>query len=150
VNRFTPLIIFIISVLLFSSCLGDGSVKTRTDTLSSPFVTVDGTLFRDQHQRELILNGINLIIKDSNRGYVCGMEQEEFKQISDWGFNVIRLGIIWDGLEPEPGVYNDSMFQCLDERISWARENGLYVILDMHQDLYSVQFSDGAPEWATL
>ena len=81
---------------------------------------------------------------------MCGMVQEDFKKISDWGFNVIRLGIIWDGLEPEPGVYNDSMFQCLDERIGWAGENGLYVILDMHQDLYSVQFSDGAPDWATL
>jgi len=149
-KNFPPLIAFIISVLLFSSCLGDASVKTKTAKLSSHFVTVDGTLFRDQHQRELILNGINLIIKDSIRGYVCGMVQEDFKKISDWGFNVIRLGIIWDGLEPEPGVYNDSMFQCLDERIGWARENGLYVILDMHQDLYSVQFSDGAPEWATL
>ncbi len=78
------------------------------------------------------------------------MEKEEFKQMSDWGFNVIRLGIIWDGLEPEPGMYNDSMFLCLDERISWAKEYGLYVLLDMHQDLYSVQFSDGAPEWATI
>ncbi|MEN8226708.1 MAG: cellulase family glycosylhydrolase [Bacteroidota bacterium] len=140
-RRFKPVIYFIISALLTSSC---------TDKPSSPFVTVDGTLFRDQHQRELILNGINLIIKDTERDYICGMAQEEFNQISDWGFNVIRLGIIWDGLEPEPGVYNDSMFQCLDERIRWARENGLYVLLDMHQDLYSVQFSDGAPEWATI
>ena len=140
----------ILSVLIVSSCVGDGPAKTRTNKLSSGFVTVDGTLFRDLHQRELILNGINLIIKDPGRGYVCGITQEEFKQISDWGFNVIRLGIIWDGLEPEPGVYDNSMFQCLDERIRWARENGLYVILDMHQDLYSVQFSDGAPEWATI
>jgi len=125
-------------------------LSSCSDKSTSAFVTVDGTTFRDQHQRELILNGINLIIKDASRGYVCGMTEEEFKQIGDWGFNVIRLGIIWDGLEPEPGVYNDSMFQCLDERIRWAKENGLYVILDMHQDLYSVQFSDGAPEWATI
>lgn len=129
------------SIALFTSC---------SDKPSAGFVSVDGTSFRDQHQRELILNGINLIIKDAGQRYLCGMEKEEFKQVHDWGFNVIRLGIIWDGLEPEPGVYDESMFSCLDERISWAREYGLYVILDMHQDLYSVQFSDGAPEWATL
>ena len=140
-TKINPLILFILSVLLLFSC---------SSPPSSTFVTVDGTTFRDQHQRELILNGINLIIKDANSGYMCGMTEEEFKQISKWGFNVVRLGILWDGLEPGPGVYNDSMFRCLDERIRWARENGLYVILDMHQDLYSVQFSDGAPEWATL
>ncbi len=141
---------FILSIMLVSSCVGDGTVKRRTDKPTSAFVTVDGTVFRDQHQRELILNGINLIIKDPEREYLCGIGQDEFKKISDWGFNVIRLGIIWDGLEPEPGEYSDSMFQCLDESIKWARENGLYVILDMHQDLYSVRFSDGAPEWATI
>jgi len=140
-TKINSLILFILSVLLLFSC---------SSHPSSTFVTLDGTTFRDQHQRELILNGINLIIKDANSGYLCGMTEEEFKQISGWGFNVVRLGILWDGLEPEPGVYNDSMFRCLDERIQWARENGLYVILDMHQDLYSVQFSDGAPEWATL
>jgi endoglycosylceramidase len=140
----------ILGVLLVSSCAGDGTFKKGNDIPSSAFVTVDGTLFRDQHQRELILNGINLIIKDPGMGYMCGMTQDDFKKIGDWGFNVVRLGIIWDGLEPEPGVYNDSMFQCLDNCINWCREYGLYVILDMHQDLYSVRFSDGAPEWATI
>jgi len=140
-KRIKSLIYLLFSVAVFTSC---------SDKPSAGFVSVDGTSFRDQHQRELILNGINLIIKDASQGYLCGMEKKEFKQISDWGFNVIRLGIIWDGLEPEPGVYNDSMFLCLDERISWAKEYGLYVLLDMHQDLYSVQFSDGAPEWATI
>jgi len=140
-KRFKSLIYILFSVALFTSC---------SDKPSAGFVSVDGTSFRDQHQRELILNGINIIIKDASQGYLCGMEKEEFKQMSDWGFNVIRLGIIWDGLEPEPGVYNDSMFLCLDERISWAKEYGLYVLLDMHQDLYSRLFSDGAPEWATI
>ena len=140
----------ILSVVLISSCVGDGPLKRGSDKLSSAFVSVDGTLFRDQHQRELILNGMNLIIKDPGKEYVCGIGQDEFKKIRDWGFNAIRLGIIWDGLEPEPGKYSESMFQCLDNCIKWPRENGLYVILDMHQDLYSVSFSDGAPEWATI
>ncbi|MCK4992211.1 MAG: hypothetical protein KAS29_17055, partial [Bacteroidales bacterium] len=95
--RFRLIAYLILSVILISSCVGDGQVKTKTAKLSSGFVTVDGMLFRDQHQRELILNGINLIIKDSKRGYVCGLAEDEFKKIGDWGFNVIRLGIIWDG-----------------------------------------------------
>ena len=71
-------------------------------------------------------------------------------RLRDWGMNVIRLGIIWDGLEPEPGVYDDAYLAAMDQRVAWAANHGLYVFLDMHQDLYSVLYSDGAPEWATL
>lgn len=100
--------------------------------------------------RELILNGINLIVKDPEKGYTCAIPESDFQKVHEWGFNVIRLGILWDGLEPEPGVYSEEMLRCLDERIRLASEQGCYVLLDMHQDLYSATFSDGAPEWATL
>jgi endoglycosylceramidase len=37
----------------------------------------------------------------------------------------------------------------LEEVVSWAGDSGIYIILDMHQDLYSRKFGgDGAPEWA--
>ncbi len=52
--------------------------------------------------------------------------------------------------EPEPGVFDKNYLQKIDQQIAWAQQNHLYVFLDMHQDLYSVLFSDGAPEWATL
>lgn len=55
-----------------------------------------------------------------------------------------------DRLEPEPGVYNEDYLKEIDERIQWAEQNNLFVVLDMHQDLFSVKYSDGAPEWATL
>jgi endoglycosylceramidase len=144
------LILLIISVLLFGSCVSRETGESQTQEESNGFVSVDGTRFRDPLNRDLILNGINLIVKDQKHDYVCAIPEEDFIKARQWGFNVIRLGIIWDGLEPEPGVYNQEMFKCLDERIRWAKENGLYVLLDMHQDLYSVGFSDGAPQWATL
>lgn len=143
-------ILLIISMMMIISCVSRNSADSESLAPSNKFVRVDGQQFRDAYNRELILNGINLIVKDAGRGYVCDIPEEDFIKAREWGFNVIRLGIIWDGLEPEPGVYNEEMFKCLDERIAWASENGLYVLLDMHQDLYSVLFSDGAPEWATL
>jgi endoglycosylceramidase len=142
--------LLIISALSFSSCQSGEEGKANSELSHSPFIKVDGRVFRDEHNREIILNGINLIVKDADQAYVCAIPEEDFILARQWGFNVIRLGIIWDGLEPEPGVYSEEMFTCLDERIQWAKENGLYVLLDMHQDLYSRQFSDGAPAWATL
>src|SRR5690625_7193003 len=77
-------------------------------------------------------------------------DPELFRVFRDEGINVLRLGIIWDGLEPEPGQYNEAYLKEIDKRIEWAAKNNLYVFLDMHQDLFSVKYGDGAPEWATL
>ncbi len=142
--------ILVLNFSIFLSCSNNTREIQNTRESQTGFVRVDGRTFRDAMNRELILNGINLIVKDPARGYTCAIPESDFLKVKEWGFNVIRLGIIWDGLEPEPGVYNEEMFRCIDERIRMASEQGYYVMLDMHQDLYSVKYSDGAPEWATL
>jgi endoglycosylceramidase len=114
------------------------------------FIGVEGQKFVDKNGRQIILNGINYISKNQDEKYLPQHGKEIFKQFSDWGFNCIRLGILWAGLEPEPGKYNEEYLQEIDKRIKWAGENGIYVLLDMHQDLYGSKFSDGAPEWATI
>lgn len=114
------------------------------------FITTSGLQFIDTEGRELLLTGVNIVDKSPERKYVSWHTEEDFARLRDWGMNVIRLGIIWDGLEPEPGVYDDEYLAEMDKRIEWAAKYGLYVFLDMHQDLYSVLYSDGAPEWATL
>jgi endoglycosylceramidase len=48
------------------------------------------------------------------------------------------------------GMYDDGYISHIQQQVEWAKQQGLYVFLDMHQDLYSVLFEDGAPEWATL
>ncbi|WP_430974087.1 cellulase family glycosylhydrolase [Sunxiuqinia rutila] len=114
------------------------------------FLKVDGQHFVDSKGRQVILSGINFISKDPNENYMPPQGKKTFEQFKKWGFNCIRLGIIWDGLEPRPGEYNEAYLKEIDKRIDWAREQGLYVFLDMHQDLYGAKFSDGAPDWATL
>lgn len=114
------------------------------------FLKVEGRHFVDSEGRQVILSGINFISKDPKEKYMPLQGKETFEQFERWGFNCIRLGIIWDGLEPEPGQYNEAYLKEIDKRIEWAKEHGLYVFLDMHQDLYGAEFSDGAPGWATL
>ena len=114
------------------------------------FVSINGQRFVDSDGQEMIFHGLNLVNKNPEENYLGSADQDAIKKIRSWGFNCIRLGIIWDGLEPKPGQYDEKYLQGIDERIKWAAENDIYVVLDMHQDLYSVLYSDGAPEWATL
>lgn len=138
-----------------------GSTSTATDQKSvdtpamqtvdpTKFVTTVGYRFVDVQRREILLRGVNVVEKSGDREYLSWHTEEDFARLRDWGMNVIRLGIIWDGLEPQAGVFNDNYLAEIDERIRWAEKHGLYIVLDMHQDLFSVLYSDGAPAWATL
>jgi endoglycosylceramidase len=113
-------------------------------------LTVSGTRFVDSGGREVILNGINYVCKDSSLGYIIPDSESTFRHFREWGMNCIRLGIIWDGVEPSPGKYDEAYLDQVAGQVRWAEENGLYVMLDMHQDLFGVSFSDGAPAWATI
>jgi endoglycosylceramidase len=111
---------------------------------------VSGTQFLDGAGKPLLLHGINVVNKSNAKGYTEGIGPADFAAIRGWGMNCVRLGILWDGLEPEPGKIDQDYLDRIARIVGWAKAEGLYVLLDMHQDLFSVKFSDGAPAWATL
>ena len=113
-------------------------------------IHVEGTGFIDEHGRVRIFHGINIVCKERDRGYIYRLSRPALESLREIGFNLVRLGVIWDGLEPEPGVYDEEYLARLEEQVSAYAELGFYVVLDMHQDLYSARYSDGAPEWATI
>lgn len=137
-------LVAIVLCMLLWAC---GNVEKKPE---QNFLKVEGQNFVDAQGRQVMLSGINFISKNKAENYMPKQGEETFRQFKNWGFNCIRLGIIWDGLEPEPGQYNEAYLQEIDKRIEWARANGMYVFLDMHQDLFSAKYADGAPEWATL
>jgi endoglycosylceramidase len=99
----------------------------------------------------MILHGLNIANSAKYRPQGVSWHTEaDYKRMVGWGFNTIRLLMFWSFIEPEEGVYDDAYLDRVAERVGWATHHGLYVILDMHQDLYGKKFSeDGAPEWAT-
>ena len=106
---------------------------------------------RDNDNRVIILHGLNIsnaAKRTSNQ--ISWQTFDDYKKMSmDWGFNCVRLLIFWSAIEPELGVYNDTYLDLVEERVNWAEDLGLFVILDMHQDLYSAKFGGvGAPYWA--
>src|SRR5690625_2173563 len=110
----------------------------------------EGIRLFNEKGAQVLLSGLNVVCKKKELGYVEPLTEEDFKWFRDQGHNVLRLGLIWDGVEPEPGVYDDVYLSKIKEQVKWAEKYGIYIFLDMHQDLYSVLYSDGAPEWATL
>jgi|WetSurMetagenome_2_1015567.scaffolds.fasta_scaffold03971_6 endoglycosylceramidase len=137
-----------VTASLIESCLINSSQNA---------ISVSGTRFIDSYGRQVLFSGVNKVNKDPKMNYTDIDSTMTFEKLNQWGFNCIRLGVIWDGVEPNPGVYNEKYLDKLEKSVTLASHNGLYVLLDMHQDLYGVSFGegntslgDGAPKWATL
>jgi len=125
----------------------------EADSSSRRFCSTKGPRILDPEGRVLLLHGVNYsgAAKSEKTGFLPWQNEEETKVIKKWGFNSVRYLIIWEAVEPEPGVYDEDYLDRVAERLRWCKEAGLWVILDMHQDLYSRKYgADGAPEWACL
>lgn len=114
------------------------------------FVSIQGDQFVDHNGRTIILNGINYVTKDPKQYFLNDNDEEIFRQFRNWGFNTVRFGMSWRGIEPEPGKIDETYLKEIDKRVKLAEENGLWLILDMHQDLYGGKYGNGAPDWATF
>jgi len=81
------------------------------------FVTVTESQFLDPSGSTLLLHGIDVVNKSKEQAYTRGLGPADFASIRSWGMNCIRFGILWDGLEPEPGKLNedylDRISQCI-------------------------------------
>ena len=110
--------------------------------------------FTDEHGRLRFFNGMNIDDKQIGDVFRYPLDRAFFENYAAKGFNLIRLAVTWANLEPQMGVYSESYLRSLDEIFRLAEEFGVYILLDMHQDLYSgfdgVGGGDGAPAWACL
>ena len=61
----------------------------------------------------------------------------DIQNLVDWGFNFVRLGVMWEAVETAPGVYNQTYIQEIDKLITRLGKAGIHTLVDAHQDLLS-------------
>ncbi|UCH72022.1 MAG: cellulase family glycosylhydrolase [Thermoplasmatales archaeon] len=120
-----------------------------------PIASATNAWIYDENGRAVLLHGVSVSnIAKRTPDHMSWHTFDDYEHlIKDWGFNTIRFLIFWSAIEPEPGVYNETYLDEVEKRLEWAESLGIYVILDMHQDLYGKKYEesggDGAPVWAT-
>lgn len=76
------------------------------------------------------------------------LAREDLQQLQSLGFNMIRLGVMWPGLESRPGVWNHTYLEEVRKLIVEASRYGIYTLLDMHQDMMGPKFCGaGIVDW---
>jgi endoglycosylceramidase len=121
----------------------------------SPVVTAqprfrcDQRWIRDELGRVRIFRGANVSGRSKLAPFVPFDDPAWFDRLASWGWNAVRLLVMWEGLEPQRGIYDDAYLTQLKALAEAAGERGLCVIVDFHQDLFSRGLGgDGAPSWA--
>lgn len=117
--------------------------------------TIKEKNFFDNLGRERIWNGINIVFKgeqkaDGTKDYIYNYTEQDFAKLQAFGINLIRLGIVWDGLEHEYNKFDNEYLENIKTTLDLCTKYEIDVFLDMHQDLYSCIYGGGAPQWATL
>ena len=118
------------------------------------------TAFVDENGNERIFHGLNLVFKGDHHKtgteafLPSGWDEALVARMRDHGFNAVRLGLIWEAVEPQPGVYDEKYLSFFLDFADLLKKYGIYFYLDMHQDLFGAMGTpwggDGAPDWAYL
>ncbi len=114
-----------------------------------PHVVLDKDGFRDSKGRLVYFRGVNVGSNAKLPPFLPFDDPKWWDLLASWGYNMVRLTIFWEAIEPEPGVYDQEYLDKIKEMVDEASSRGIYVLLDMHQDQYSRCLKgDGAPYWA--
>lgn len=72
----------------------------------------------------------------------------EIDQLKEWGFNFVRLGVMWEAVESAPGVYNETYLDQIEALIWQLGEKGIYTLVDAHQDVLARRIcGEGMPNF---
>jgi len=141
----------LVVVLLALSTLDSREAKAQPNLAEFPFHHA-GQFIVDASGRVVLFHGVNLVNKfPPYTPSAAGFREVDAKLMADAGWNVVRLGVPYSGVEPSPGNYDESYLDRIEESVALLGRHGIFSLLDFHQDLYGPVFTgDGLPPWATL
>ena len=111
-----------------------------------------GRWITDKRGRVVIMHGFNMVYKvPPYAPDHIGFGPDDARFLRNYGFNTLRLGLIYRAVEPQPGQYNAAYLRRIARTQRQLARAGVFSQLDFHQDLYNERFGgEGWPDWATL
>ena len=112
-------------------------------------IKINNNYFVDEQNRVALFHGTNSVLKKAPWYHEGLLNDTRLKFLQQSGFNVIRLGMMWSGVMPEADQVNASYLNIMQTIVRKLGDHGIYVILDMHQDVLSSKYHayDGVPRW---
>lgn len=154
------------SVIAALAVLAVSVVAAAAPSASAPATfRADAPFIRDIDGRVRILHGVNAVWKiapyyppstvypapfavTADKSY---FDARDADFLAASGLNLVRLGVLWVGVEPKKGVFDNAYLDRVEEIVDMLGARGVNVLLDFHQDMYNERFQgEGFPDWATI
>ena len=109
-----------------------------------------GRWITDAHGRVLIVHGTNMVYKLAPYyPQAIGFDADDAAFLRSIGFDAVRVGVLWQAVEPRPGVYDDGYLSQIAATVRTLARYGIVSLLDFHQDQYNQRFQgEGFPDWS--
>lgn len=134
-------LILIVGILFTLSvdCAKKSSRTSSSARLSR--IKVRGKWFVDEQDRVITFRGINAVMKKfpwvPNQPDNDMTNATQVANLRKWGFNVVRLGVMWSGVMPARDFINQTYINEILGIVDLLAANDIYVIIDLHQDMLS-------------
>ena len=94
----------------------------------------------DGSRRSTIFHGVNVVYKvdpylpstNSTFDPQYSLNDGDIENLVSWGFNFVRLGVMWEAVERTPSVYDDAYLQKVNDLVNKLGERGIYTMIDAH------------------
>uniref|UniRef100_A0A7S2L1Z6 Glycoside hydrolase family 5 domain-containing protein n=1 Tax=Zooxanthella nutricula TaxID=1333877 RepID=A0A7S2L1Z6_9DINO len=132
----------------------DATASARAIDLQQVRIDPETGLLRDTYGRTRIFHGVNVVYKkapwyppSAAFSPEDSLDNETMDNLRSWGFNVVRLGVMWPGVEPAPGSIDLAYLAEMRRLAEELARRGVYTMVDLHQDIGSRRFcGEGFPE----
>jgi endoglycosylceramidase len=113
-------------------------------------VTTQGPWLVDASGRVLLPHGLNVVAKrPPYTPASMGFGEDDAAFLAADGFTAVRLGVMYAGVEPRPGAYDERYLDSIARTVRTLARHGIRSLLDFHQDQYNERFvGQGFPDWA--
>ena len=112
-------------------------------------------MFIDDDGRAVLLHGVNVVYKvppyipsDGAFDPQDSLNDEDIENLVKWGFNFVRLGVMWEAVERTYGEYDFDYLDKVSDLINKLGAAGIYTLVDMHQDAFArLSCGEGFPNF---
>lgn len=113
----------------------------QSSEVNCQFTRKENVFIDNKTGRANVFHGVNAIFKTTPFLPITdkfdpfnGLNEDDIPYFQKWGFNFIRLGLLWEAHETGPDQWDSNYINEIEKIVNMLGKSGIYTLIDAHQD----------------